>query len=83
MTLFGLIWSNLFRKRTRTVLTLLSVAIAFLLFMLLRGVAGAFRDARLGLMDYYELQNVQADTKMRTAIAGVGDEVAPPATSRG
>ena len=47
MTLFGLIWSNLFRKRTRTVLTLLSVAIAFLLFMLLRGVAGAFERLRI------------------------------------
>ncbi|MCB1684340.1 MAG: ABC transporter permease [Pseudomonadales bacterium] len=42
MKLFGLMWSNLFRKRTRTVLTMLSVAIAFLLFMLLRTVAGAF-----------------------------------------
>ena len=42
MKLFGLMWSNLFRKRTRTILTMLSVAIAFLLFMLLRSVAGAF-----------------------------------------
>lgn len=42
MKLFGLMWSNLFRKRTRTILTMLSVAIAFLLFMLLRTVAGAF-----------------------------------------
>ena len=42
MKLLGLMWSNLFRKRTRTVLTMLSVAIAFLLFMLLRTVAGAF-----------------------------------------
>ena len=42
MSMFGLMWANLFRKRTRTVLTLLSVTIAFLLFMMLRGVAGAF-----------------------------------------
>ncbi len=48
-----------------------------------KAIAAAFGGSRLGLMDYYELQNVQADTKMRTAIAGVGDEVAPPATSRG
>ena len=50
MTLFGLIWSNLFRKRTRTVLTLLSVAIAFLLFMLLRGVAGAFAGGNFNIV---------------------------------
>jgi uncharacterized protein YqfA (UPF0365 family) len=41
-----------------------------------KAIAGAFRDARLGLMDYYELQNVQADTKMRSAIAGVRDDAA-------
>lgn len=34
-----------------------------------RSIADAFRTGRLGLMDYYELNNVQADTKMRTAIA--------------
>jgi uncharacterized protein YqfA (UPF0365 family) len=39
-----------------------------------KAIAGAFREARLGLMDYYELQNVQADTKMRAAIAGVRDD---------
>ena len=33
-------------------------------------IADAFRSKRLGLVEYYELQNVQADTRMRTAIAG-------------
>lgn len=42
MSLLGLMWANLFRKRTRTTLTLLSVMIAFLLFMLLRSVSVAF-----------------------------------------
>jgi len=42
VSLFGLLWANLFRKRTRTVLTLLSIAVAFLLFMLLQAVAQAF-----------------------------------------
>ena len=37
-----------------------------------KAISEAFRDSRLGLMDYYELKNVQADTKMRTAIAGEG-----------
>jgi uncharacterized protein YqfA (UPF0365 family) len=40
-------------------------------------IAAAFRNGRLGLLDYYELKNVQADTSMRTAIAGIGDEVSP------
>lgn len=48
-----------------------------------KAVAGAFRDNRIGLLDYYQLQNVQADTKMRQAIAGVGDEVAPGASAEG
>ncbi len=40
-------------------------------------IAGSFRSGKLGLLDYYELKNVQADTSMRSAIAGMGDEVAP------
>jgi uncharacterized protein YqfA (UPF0365 family) len=40
-------------------------------------IAAAFREKQLGLLDYYELKNVQADTKMRSAIAGERDEVAP------
>ena len=35
-------------------------------------IAHAFRDGRLGVMDYYNLRNVQADTEMRTAIASPG-----------
>ncbi len=42
-----------------------------------QAIAEAFRERRLGLMDYYELKNVQADTSMRAAIAGDRDEVAP------
>ena len=33
-------------------------------------IAEAFRNRSLGLMDYYELKNVQADTQMRATIAG-------------
>ena len=33
-------------------------------------MAEAFRSHKLGLLDYYELQNVQADTRMRSSIAG-------------
>ncbi|MCH8175127.1 MAG: ABC transporter permease, partial [Proteobacteria bacterium] len=42
MNKFSLIWSNLFRRKVRTFLTLFSVLVAFLLFALLRPVAGAF-----------------------------------------
>lgn len=42
MSLLALLWANLFRKPTRTCLTLASVAIAFLLFVLLRSISAAF-----------------------------------------
>jgi putative ABC transport system permease protein len=42
MKYFPLLWSGLWRKRTRTFLTLASVTIAFLLFGLLQGVNAAF-----------------------------------------
>lgn len=44
MTLPALMWANLFRKPTRTILTLLSVTVAFLLFMLLRSISAAFES---------------------------------------
>lgn len=34
-----------------------------------RAIAEAFRSGNLGIMDYYKLRNVQADTAMRDAIA--------------
>jgi uncharacterized protein YqfA (UPF0365 family) len=34
-----------------------------------RAMAEAFHSGRLGILDYYKLQNVQADTNMRGAIA--------------
>ena len=45
-----------------------------------RAMAEAFRQGRLGVMDYYRMQNVQADTEMRNAIAETDAE--PPATQR-
>jgi uncharacterized protein YqfA (UPF0365 family) len=38
-----------------------------------RAIAEAFRSGNLGVMDYYKLRNVQADTSMREAIAKPGD----------
>jgi len=37
-----------------------------------RAVADSFTEGKLGLLDFYELKNVQADTAMRSAIAGEG-----------
>jgi uncharacterized protein YqfA (UPF0365 family) len=39
-----------------------------------RALAEAFRSGRLGVMDYYRLKNMQADTSMRESIAS---EAAP------
>jgi uncharacterized protein YqfA (UPF0365 family) len=36
-------------------------------------IAEAFRQGNLGINDYYHLRNIQADTEMRTAIAGAGN----------
>ena len=34
-----------------------------------KAMADAFRSGNLGIMDYYKMQNIQADTQMREAIA--------------
>lgn len=39
-----------------------------------KAMADAFRQGRLGVMDYYNMQNILADTKMRESISGVGKE---------
>ena len=35
-----------------------------------QAIAAAFREGHLGIMDYYRLRNVQADTSMRESIGG-------------
>jgi uncharacterized protein YqfA (UPF0365 family) len=42
-----------------------------------RAMAEAFRHGNLGIMDYYRMKNVQADTEMRGAIAS-GEEPSTP-----
>ena len=37
-------------------------------------ISEAFRSGRLGLLDFQELKNLQADTRMRAAIAGDGKD---------
>jgi uncharacterized protein YqfA (UPF0365 family) len=43
-----------------------------------RAVADAFSSNSLGLLDYYELKNVQADTRMRESIAGESNRASRP-----
>ena len=42
-----------------------------------RAMAEAFRHGHLGVMDYYRMKNVQADTTMRDAIARGDDTTSP------
>lgn len=44
MKFFGLVWKNVWRKKVRTTLTILSVLVAFLLFSLLSAIGYAFRS---------------------------------------
>ncbi|MEG1188695.1 MAG: flotillin-like protein FloA, partial [Bacteroidales bacterium] len=39
-------------------------------------IAAAFRNGNLGIMDYYRMKNIQADTEMRDSIAGSGPTTA-------
>jgi uncharacterized protein YqfA (UPF0365 family) len=39
-----------------------------------KAISQAFRDGRLGVMDYYQMRNLQSDTQMRNSIAGAGSD---------
>ena len=39
-----------------------------------KAMADSFRSGRLGILDYYKLRNVQADTEMRNSIAVAGND---------
>ncbi|UCE06318.1 MAG: flotillin-like protein FloA [bacterium] len=39
-----------------------------------KAMAQAFREGNLGILDYYNLRNIQADTKMRDSISGTEPE---------
>lgn len=41
-------------------------------------MADALRSGKLGVMDYFQMKNVQADTQMRDGIAKAAEPVAPP-----
>ena len=39
-----------------------------------QAIAQAFRDGKLGVLDYYQYKNIMADTKMRDSIATLDDD---------
>ena len=45
-----------------------------------KALAAAFRNGNLGVMDYYRMQNMKADTSRRTAISGEENEKSPEAS---
>ncbi len=42
-----------------------------------RAMAQAFREGNLGVMDYYQMKNVMADTEMRENISNIGEQDQP------
>ena len=46
-----------------------------------KAIAQAFREGNLGIMDYYRLRNIQADTQMRNNIADEDGGPAPQGTT--
>ncbi len=45
-----------------------------------KAIAQAFREGNLGVIDYYKLKNIQADTDMRSSIS---DSAQPPSSGKG
>ncbi|MBN2557479.1 MAG: flotillin-like protein FloA [Clostridia bacterium] len=48
-----------------------------------RAMAEAFRNGNLGIMDYYKMKNVMADTQMRDSISEIGKQDAEDAKKTG
>lgn len=78
MKFLPLVWAGLWRKRVRTILTMLSVAIAFGLYATLDGVTAAFDDALIAMTSAVRLRaasriNVRAGLPLsyRTRIEAV------------
>ena len=73
MKYLPLVWANLWRKRVRTILTMISVVVAFLLFGILDGVTSAFDLAVERYTDDIELRtqavSAAAECRSRTSNA--------------
>jgi uncharacterized protein YqfA (UPF0365 family) len=47
-----------------------------------KAIAAAFREGRIGVMDYYNMRNLQADTTMRNSIASLSGDSAENVRNR-
>jgi len=47
-----------------------------------KAMAAALREGKLGVMDYYNMQNIISDTQMRNAISNIGKQDNIPETER-
>src|SRR5690349_24409774 len=80
MKFFPLVWAALMRRKPRTILTMLSIVVAFLLYGLLQGVlaaftagidiAGADRMITVGKYSFTQMQPVAYASQIR-AVPGV------------
>jgi len=48
-----------------------------------KAMAESFRSGSLGIMDYYRMKNIQADTGMRDSISGTGSTKVTDSTHQG
>ncbi|HQC69163.1 MAG TPA: flotillin-like FloA family protein, partial [Clostridia bacterium] len=47
-----------------------------------KAMAKAFEEGNLGVLDYYNMRNVMADTKMRESISEAGKTAKPQAAKK-
>jgi uncharacterized protein YqfA (UPF0365 family) len=47
-----------------------------------RAIAAALREGKMGVMDYYDMKNIMADTEMRDSISKVGQTQVPIKTTK-
>jgi putative ABC transport system permease protein len=76
MKYFHLIWAALFRRKTRTILTLVSIAAAFLLFGMLDAVRTSFDQAGKSANGAQRLQTGSKLSFIQTLPQGLGQQIA-------
>jgi putative ABC transport system permease protein len=76
MKYFHLIWAALFRRKTRTILTLVSIIAAFLLFGMLDAVRSGFDDAGKSANGAQRLQTGAKLSFIDTLPQALGDQIA-------
>ena len=75
MKYFHLVWAALFRRKTRTILTLLSIIMAFLLFGLLDAVRTSFAEVGQSAAGAERLQTGSRLSFIQTLPQGLGAQI--------